>query len=231
MRRAERTLLRDHAYQEIRAAIVDGGLAPGEVIRDFELAERLGLSRAPVREALARLADEGLVETKPQSWTRVTPLVLREARDALAVVRAMHELAVREAVPRFTPAHVQAMRAANARFAEAIRIGDVPGALVADDEVHGVCLDVCGNRALIGTIERYTPLIRRLERQRFGTLPGRQSVRLHDRLIRACAAGDVDGAVALTTRIWSALDALIDADQTNVNPTPRDHTGGRHVPG
>src|SRR5688500_10435660 len=100
--RVDRTLLRDSAYEAIKAAIVDGELAPGQTIRDLDLAAHLGLSRAPVREALARLADEGLVESKPQSWTRVTPLVLSEVRDAATVVRAMHEVAVREAVPRVT---------------------------------------------------------------------------------------------------------------------------------
>src|SRR5919199_2213106 len=94
-----RVLLRDVALEQIRAAIVSGDLEPGAVVKDAELATRLGLSVAPVRAALARLADEGLVEAKPQSHTRVTPL---RVRDAAVVVRAMHELAVREAVPAVT---------------------------------------------------------------------------------------------------------------------------------
>src|SRR4051812_34031053 len=114
-----RVLLRDQAATLIRNAIVSGELAPGVVVKDSELAGRLGLSVAPVRTALARLADEGLVESKPQSHTRVTPLVLQQVRDAAVVVRAMHELAVREAVPRATPDDVAAMRAANRRFAAA----------------------------------------------------------------------------------------------------------------
>src|SRR4051812_28398597 len=108
-----RVLLRDHALTLIRSAIVSGELAPGAVVKDAELAGRLGLSVAPVRTALARLADEGLVESKPQSHTRVTPLVLQQVWDAAVVVRAMHELAVREAAPSVTAADVAAMRAAN----------------------------------------------------------------------------------------------------------------------
>ena len=83
----------------VRDAIVNGELEPGAPIRDAELAERVGLSRTPVREALAGWPTRGLVETKPHAWTRVTPLSLREVQDALVVVRAMHELAVRLAVP------------------------------------------------------------------------------------------------------------------------------------
>jgi DNA-binding GntR family transcriptional regulator len=58
-----RTLLRDRAYEAIRDAIVAGELEPGAVVRDADLAERLGLSRAPVREAFSRLVDEGLLES------------------------------------------------------------------------------------------------------------------------------------------------------------------------
>src|SRR3954452_23906814 len=181
-----RVLLRDQALERLRSAIVAGDLAPGEVVKDAELAARLGLSVAPVRAALARLADEGLVESKPQSHTRVTPLVVRQVRDAAAVVRAMHELAAREAAGRVTDDDVAAMRAANARFAAAVEAHDVDAALTADDELHAVLLARCGNAAAAATVARFTPLIRRLERQRFAAAEGRRSVELHDRLITAC---------------------------------------------
>ncbi|MGY1640256.1 GntR family transcriptional regulator [Geodermatophilus sp. SYSU D00703] len=200
-----RVLLRDVALARIRAAIVAGDLAPGAVVKDAELAGRLGLSVAPVRAALARLADEGLVEAKPQSHTRITPLRVRDVRDAAVVVRAMHELAVREAVPAVTSDDVARMRAANERFAAAVAAGDVDAALAADDELHGVPVERCGNAAVTATINRFTPAVRRLERARFAAAHGQESVVLHDRLIAACAASDVDAAVATTTEIWTAL--------------------------
>ncbi|MGY1624430.1 GntR family transcriptional regulator [Geodermatophilus sp. SYSU D00965] len=200
-----RVLLRDVALVRIRQAIVSGELAPGAVVKDAELAARLGLSAAPVRAALARLADEGLVEAKPQSHTRVTPLRVRDVHDAGVVVRAMHELAVREAVPLVTPDDVARMRAANERFAAAVATGDVDAALAADDELHAVLVERCGNAAVAATIDRFTPAVRRLERARFAAAHGRESVVLHDRLITACAESDVDAAVATTTEIWTAL--------------------------
>ncbi|MGN9779486.1 GntR family transcriptional regulator [Micromonospora sp. H33] len=214
-----RTLLRDQAYVAIKAAIVAGTLAPGQVVRDRDLAERLGFSRAPVRDALARLADEGLVESKPQSHTRVTPLILRDVRDALVVVRTMHEVAARVAVSRLNPEDLDAMRAANAEFAGAVRTGDVERALRADDTLHDVLVAACGNRAVAATIDRYTPLIRRLERQRFATLPGEGSVRRHEALIVACASGDADAAVDITATIWSSLDEILRADLAD-GPVP-----------
>lgn len=205
-----RTLLRDTAYEVIRDAIVRADLPPGAVVSNAAVAEQLGLSRAPVRDALARLADEGLVETKPQSYTRVTPLVLKEVRDAAEVVRAMHELAARTAVPLLTAGHIEALRAANRRFAAATAAGDVDAALEFDDELHGVLVGVCGNRAVAATIERYTPLIRRLERRQFSSARAGRSVQRHDELIAACVAGDVGQASQVTAQIWRSLEDLAD---------------------
>ena len=207
-----RTLLRDRAYAAIRDAIVTGAIEPGAVVRDADLAERLGLSRAPVREAFARLVDEGLLESKPQSYTRVTPVVAADVRDAAAVVGAMHELVTRVAVPRLMAADVQIMRTANERFAAAVTAGEVDLALRADDELHDVLVRASGNRAAAATVARYTPLIRRLERRRFGEGGTCRSAGLHERLIEACDAGDVDAAVRVTAEIWRTLADLADSD-------------------
>jgi len=206
----ERTLLRDTAYEAIRDAIVRGDMPPGAAMSNAAVADQLGLSRAPVRDALARLADEGLVETKPQSYTRVTPLVPKEVRDAAAVVGVVHELATRTAVPLLTAGHLDAMREANRRFEVATRAGNVDAAMDFDDELHGVIVGACGNRAVAATIERYTPLIRRLERRQFSPARARRSVQRHDELIAACAAGDVDQAIQVTLRIWQTLEDLAD---------------------
>ena len=205
-----RTLLRDTAYEVIRDAIVRADIPPGAVVSNAAVAEQLGLSRAPVRDALARLADEGLVETKPQSYTRVTPLAVKEVRDAAEVVRAMHELAARAAVPLLTAGHIEAMREANRRFEAATRAEDIDAALEFDDDLHGVLIGVCGNRAVAATVERYTPLIRRLERRQFSSARARRSVRRHDELIAACAAGDAGQAVQVTAQIWRSLEDLAD---------------------
>lgn len=157
LRPVRRTLLRDRAYEAIRDAIVAGEIEPGAVVRDAELAERLGLSRAPVREAFSRLVDDGLLESKPQSYTRVTPVVAADVRDAAAVVGALHELVTRIAVPLLRGTDVDVMRAANDRFAAAVRAGDVDAALRADDELHDVLVHVSGNRAAAATVARYTP--------------------------------------------------------------------------
>lgn len=202
----ERELLKDQAYATIRDAIVDGTLAPGERLRDQELCAWLGLSRTPVREALNRLEQDGLVETEPQRYTRVTPLDRRAARDAFPVVAALHALSAELAQPRMTAADRAEMHEANERFAAALRTNDVDAALQADDEFHGVFVTASANGEIPRALERLMPRIRRLERLRFGSLQGRASVKEHAAILTA-APQDVAG---LVKQNWLSLGALID---------------------
>jgi DNA-binding GntR family transcriptional regulator len=204
----DRRLLRDDVYGRLRDAIVDGSLAPGEQLRDGELAAWLGVSRTPVREALLRLAEAGLVVAQPGRSTTVSSLDLRDVRDARDVVAAMHELAVREAVGSLTPADLEAMREANRRFRAAIERGDVEAAVRADDELHGIPVAVASNRALAAVLDQFTPVLRRAERLRFSSLGGRASLARHDELIRLCAAGDVDQAAGVAFDTWHSLPTI-----------------------
>ncbi|GAA3711678.1 GntR family transcriptional regulator [Microlunatus aurantiacus] len=203
--RADRRLLRDDVYGHLRDAIIDGTFQPGEQLRDAELATWLGVSRTPIREALLRLGQTGLVVAQPGRSTIVSGISSRALREARDVVAAMHQLAVRDAVPRLTGDDLQLMREANARFEGAVTAGDVDGALEADDALHGVPVSVCGNRSLITVLEQFTPVLRRVERLRFASIDGRNSVGKHDELIRLCAAGDRDGAAAVAFGTFQGL--------------------------
>ena len=205
-----RRLLRDDVYRRLRDAIVDGTFEPGEQLRDLDLADWLGVSRTPVREALLRLAQAGLVVAEPGRSTTVSSLDRRALRDARDVVAAMHELAAREAVGSLTDADVEAMREANARFRSAVEQGDVEAALDADDDLHGVLVAVASNRALTAALEQFTPVLRRAERLRFSSAEGRASIARHDELIRHCAAGDAERAAAVVFDTFSSLSAIED---------------------
>ena len=206
----ERDLLRDRAYITLRDAIIDGTLAPGERLRDQELTEWLGLSRTPVREALSRLEQDGLVETEPQRFTRVSPLDRRAANDAFPIVATLHALAAELGVPRLTAEDLDGMRAANERFAAALKADDVDAALDADDAFHATLLAASANSELEGTLDRLMPRLRRLERLRFGSLAGRASVRQHDGIIAAAATQDVQQTAERVRENWLSLGTLID---------------------
>jgi DNA-binding GntR family transcriptional regulator len=207
---ASRTLLRDQAYVRLRDAILDGTLEPGEQLKDAEIAEWLGLSRTPIREALARLEEYGLVETAPNRYTRVTPLSAGDARDAFLVVAALHSLAASLGVPRVGESELATMCKANEDFAAALRANDVDRALAADDCFHSVLVQASANREIARSLERLMPKVRRLERARFGSLAGRRSVEGHDQIIALCASGEAEAAAQAVREQWLALGALID---------------------
>ena len=202
-----RPLLRETAYGTLRDAIVRGDIAPGEPVRDGELAHRFDLSRAPVRDALSRLGHEGLVETRPQSYTRVTSVVPREVRDAATVVRVLLQLAAHRAVAALSEAEIAAMGRARQQFADAAERGQVEEALRADEALHGVLLDACGNRAASTAVQRCTPLIRRLQllRPEEAVAGGPR-----DELVDACAGGRGDAAAEHIAALWRPWEELPD---------------------
>jgi DNA-binding GntR family transcriptional regulator len=209
-RQIERRLLSDEAYVVLRAAIIDGTLAPGERLRDAELVLRLGLSRTPIREALARLQEDGLVESEPNRYTRVAPLDRRDARDAYPIVAALHGLAAELGVRHLTAQDMRTMQSQNQRFARAIAAVDVDEAMAADDAFHGVLIDASGNPAIAATLDRLMPRLHRLERVQFGSLVGRRSVSQHEAIIAASERGDAQGAADAVRENWLSLGALME---------------------
>ena len=207
---APRKLLRDVAYETMRAAILDGTLAPGEKLQDAELSAWLKLSRTPIREALARLEEDRLVETYPQRFTRVAPLDREQARNTFQVVAAIHALAARLAVPHVTNESIQRMKDANRDFKAALMAPDAEAAMAADDAFHGIFVELAGNDEIPRELERLLPRLRRIERLRFSSLPGRRSVKQHKRIITAAAGGDADAAAEAAMENWLSLGALID---------------------
>jgi DNA-binding GntR family transcriptional regulator len=206
----ERQLLRDTAYAALRDAIVVGTLAPGEHLHDAELCSWLSLSRTPVRDALAHLRDDGLVEMAPQRYTRVTPLTRREVCELVPVLAAVHALATELAVPRLAAEDLATLQAENERFVTALRERDTTRAFDADDRFHAVCVGRASNREIIRVLDRLTPRLQRLEQLVPEAMPGRRSVAQHQAIASRAAAGDAAGAASAVRENWMTLGAVID---------------------
>ncbi len=216
----------DVAFDRICDAIVTGELAPGSKVRDSDLADQLGLSRTPVREALARLIDTGLVEAKPAAFTRVAPLHRADVESTLAVLEVLDQLAVRTGVPNLTPDMIALMRTANDDLAQAIRCEDIAAALAADDILHGVIVDAAGNPLLKRLIQQVHPQIHRIYYRKFSSLRGWQdALEHHDNLIRLCAAGDSDAAADISSQhrrfLGGLIGELFDIDEHSSAGSPR----------
>lgn len=200
-----RRLLREEAYERICAAVVSGQLQPGERLNDQELAAWLGISRTPVREALARLEREGLVRTFPGRATEVVALDDARTSQAVAVIAALHALAAELAVPRLQPGDVALLEEANARFAAALDDAEVAAAVAADTAFHDLLVERSANPVLRAALEQVTPLVRRAELLRFDSLISRESVGQHAAIVAACEAGDAAEAAQRTRENWSTL--------------------------
>ena len=204
-----RQTLREQVYAALLDAIVSGAMPPDSRLRDGDLAAELRVSRTPVREALQRLEDEGLVQTVPGSQTRVAPLRVSDAREAVPVVAALHALATRHAAPHLTGDDVLQLEQANASFAAALDAGDTSRALAADDAFHEVFVVRAGNGELRRSLLRLLPRVRRLELARFRALAGRCSVAQHDGIIAAASRGEVRLASELVEENWLTLGRLL----------------------
>ncbi len=212
LRELERLPLREQVYSALLEEIVAGRLEPGERIRDIELAGRLRVSRTPVREALQRLQDEGLVEASPGASTRVAPIGRRDAEVAFPVVAALHALATRLGVPRLQARHLAGLRWSNERLAEAIAEPDPAAAIKADDAFHGTFLEAADNPELTTALARLAPKVRRLEHVQFASIAGRRSVAQHREIIAAAGRPDAERAARLVEVNWLSLgDLLADA--------------------
>lgn len=194
--------LRDAAYYRLRDWILDGTLAPDEPLRDEALAEALGMSRTPVREALQRLEDDGLVVTAATRRSFVSPVTLTQAREIFPIVESLESLAVRLAAGRMDGAALDAMRAANARLAAALEAEDATAALEADTALHAAFIERTGNRDLISLLAELKSKVRRIGRTFWGGADRRDSVRDHEELIAAFAAHDGEAASTIIQRNW-----------------------------
>ncbi len=204
-----RLLLREDVYARLHAWIVNGLLPPGTVLRDKEIAEALQVSRTPVREAIRRLQDEGLVVAEASRWTKVAPLDAAMADRVYPIVWTLERLAITLSGARAVP-RLSALRAANARLAEALRERDPVRASQADTDFHHVILETAANPELASIVGDLKVAIRRLEVAFFGgTITGERSVEEHQRVIAALESGDLAVAGAEIERNWRiSLDHL-----------------------
>ncbi|WP_341995354.1 GntR family transcriptional regulator [Microbacterium sp. LWH7-1.2] len=154
-----RAVLGDEVYARLGEAIIDGRLAPGERLRDQELAEWLGVSRTPVREALQRLERAGLVEVSPHRYTRVSHP--NQQNDTIELVAFNMGLAVRMASAR---ADAEALEAALERLDDVIaasRANDAEALAVASHAFFSVVTRASGNFALRQFVREYEFALRR----------------------------------------------------------------------
>jgi DNA-binding GntR family transcriptional regulator len=190
----EKRLYREDTYTTIKNWIVEGALLPLEKLRDLDLAQRLGVSRTPVREALRRLEDEGLVETKQNAWTRVTGVDAALARRVYPILRVLEPLALELGFAALTHTELKQMRHLNQSVAHNLKHNPKQAALE-DTALHQLWTDGCQNPELLGIIENLKTNHIRLEIHYWTDTPkNQQSIVEHQNIIAALEAQDLSAA-------------------------------------
>ena len=205
----------DVAYESIRRALVEGRFAPGERLREVALAQQLGISPTPVREALARLKQEGLIEFEPRRGAVVPQLGPDDVVEVYELREVLEGFAARRAAERHdTAPQRQRLARLAAIVTEAGQLADrqhTPEYNRLDSELHQTLLEMAENQRLLRVYRSVHAQVQAVRRRAIH-LPGRpaKSHREHRRIVAAIRAGDADRAEAETRRhIASVKEAVL----------------------
>ena len=144
--------LRDVVFQTLRKAILTGELKPGERLMEIHLAEKIGVSRTPIREAIRKLELEGLVMNVPRKGAQVAEISQKGLRDVLEVRRALDSFCAELACERITDDGKQALKEACAAFEEAVKTKDTTAIAKADVNFHDIIIGATGNERIVALI-------------------------------------------------------------------------------
>jgi DNA-binding GntR family transcriptional regulator len=184
-------LLHEDATERLRDMIVQGELAPGVRLNERILGERLGVSRTPLREAIKRLASEGLVELQANRGATVTRLTLETVRGVFQVMGALEALAGELACANATETQLAELRALHFQMRAHHARGDLPGYFRENQRIHLLIAECSGNETLVATYRNLNANVRRarymanLTRERWD-----QAVREHDEILDALERRD-----------------------------------------
>jgi len=202
------------AYDAIRGEILSGGFAPGARLKEEELVELCGVSRTPVREALRRLQQEGLVECAPNRGAFVREWSFSDMEEIFSLRAVLESYAARRAAQNLTTAQLAELRGLCGRMERAVRSGDADTERVfldANSKFHRIILDAAGS-ARLSAMLRYvveTPLIMRTF-ARYSPDEVERSLRHHRELVEAFAMQDSDWAAAvMSSHIRAAYGAVL----------------------
>jgi DNA-binding GntR family transcriptional regulator len=187
----------ERVYDSLRRRIRELALPPGAPLRKEEIALELGVSRAPVSEAIARLAEEGLVEVFPQHGSFVAPIRAADVRESLFIRTALETEAMRRLAAVADPALLAELDANLARQSEALAEGDLGRFYDLDEALHAVIFAATAAPRALRLLDSARAPVDRMRRLALPE-PGRaqETLEEHRRLVEALRTGDAEFAAA-----------------------------------
>jgi len=205
-------------YNDLRVELVSLQRHPGEVISEAQIALSYGVSRTPVREAILKLSDEGLLEIYPQSGIFVSRIPLAALPEAIIIRKALEETTARMAAERATPSQILALQSILERQREASAAGDSGAFHQADEAFHATVADVAGYPGIwkyIQQVKVHVDRYRRLTLPQRGRMP--KVIVEHETVLKAIEAHDAEGARrAMETHLENLLENI--STTRHINP-------------
>lgn len=204
--------LRDQIYQKIRNMIAVGRLKPGDPINEVAIAEALGISRTPVREAVKRISDEGLIKVLAQTGTYVAPISRADLEEAYVIRRALEMESARRAAPKFTASACEALEDNIAAHRLAISRGKYASAIQLDDVFHRTIAETSGFPMIWKAVDISKA---QMDRGRYLAIPkpgyGEQTIEQHEAILDALKRQDAEGAaLAMEHHLETSLHNAIE---------------------
>ncbi len=153
--------LREIVYEELRTLILTGKIKPGTRMMEIELAEDMGVSRTPIREAIRKLEKEGLVVIEPRKGAYASEVSIKDMEDILEVRANLEGLAAYLAAERMSEEEKKELRETGERFRQAVADGDMAEMISNDTKFHHMIVESCRNNHLIHMVEQLQELVLR----------------------------------------------------------------------
>jgi len=190
--------LREIVFQALREAIISGELKPGERLMEVQLAEEMGVSRTPVREAIRKLELEGLVVMVPRKGAYVAGLSMKDAADVFEVRQSLEGLAAALAAERITDEEIESLERVLLEINDAAEKNDLDLIIQKDAEFHNILFKASRNDRLVQIISNLKEQIDRFRIQSFEN-PGRlkKLMEEHKKIVEAITERNVEKAKKL----------------------------------
>ena len=189
--------LRDVVFKTLRQGILTGELKPGERLMEIHLANKLGVSRTPIREAIRKLELEGLVTMIPRRGAEVAQITEKSMKDVLEVRKVLDHLSVELACDRITKEEKEQLKNACVDFEDAVRTGDFSKIAKTDVAFHDIIVAATRNMRLSQMVNN---LAEQMYRYRFEYIKDstqhKRLIEEHEEIYRGIAEGNKEQALA-----------------------------------
>jgi len=190
--------LTDQVYEILREKVISGNIPQGEFIREQDVSEKLGVSRTPVREALARLASERFLERIPHRGFRLPEETVDDLIEIYPIMTSLEVLGTREACDLLDAEAIVELRQINAAYEKAFHENDVYAGIDNNHEFHSKLSAGSGNKRLCRMLEDLRSRVRSLEIWAFSDIGHWQkSIQEHEEILQAIERKDIEKALKI----------------------------------